>query len=1083
MPTFRISRLQSQLLSACTLAALALIVSISPLAIPAEAQATFNGLQTTAIAKGPIGVTGIATDFYGNLYLALPGSGTVLKETLANGVYTESIIASGLSFPAAVAVNASGNVYVADRSAGIIYKETPSGGTYTQSVFATGGEPTSIAIDQYGDLFIAQGPEGRVTEISSNDGSQVVVAKGFVNASAVAVNPTGSTFYVADYAGGIYEASYDYTTGKSSQLTVDASITSVTGLACNPAGDLFVSVAGQATVSEEVSYDQGQTYTQSSVFGTFTAPRALAVDFHGNLFVGDRTTNAIDEIEYSGIDFGSVAAGSASKKFTLDFTIHAGTTLANPSRSVLTTGIANLDFIDAGGTTCIPKTYSAATECVVNVEFKPRYPGESRGELTLFDGEGNARLTLYGLGAGPQIAYSNTNVTTLATGLASPYGFAVDAAGNSYLLVTSSTQKNSTAILRISSTGAQTIVYDGGGHFDSIAVDGVGDLYTTSMDRGLDPYSIDGYTALYYFTPQGVPNLLGGLPLSGATAIALDGSGSFYAAYGYTGTAHLGGVYRCTLTTVAVPVASGLTDPGQIAIDSQNNLYIADRSLGIVKVTPQGVPSGVAAGENGAGGVAIDPAGNLYYTDSYGPVYELPVGGSPQIIGTAGLYSPLALDGSGNVYFIAKGDGDNTGTLVRINRASPPTLAFATTKTGAVSTDSPKSSSIRNIGNRTLTMASVAYPTDFPEKPSGLASDCKAGTLAPGAGCTFTIDFKPISGSGTGSTVKLSEYLTLTSNNRNAAGSLQHIALTGTEIASAKLPASLTLAASSLTPTEGSAYTITASVTGPGPVPTGNVSFYSDKVLLSTVPLTSGKAVLKPSLTAGKHTLTASYSGDAKYFTATAGALAITVDKASSKISLSASSNPIKVGATVIFTAEVPSTIAGIPPTGTVRFFSGNTLLGTVSVAGGKATFSTTKLAAGKQTITAAYSGDTHYVAANTTLSITVEKALTVLALTALPNPANVGASVAFTAKLSATIAGTPPTGTVRFFSGNTLLGTVSVAGDKATFSTTKLAAGKQTITAAYAGDTHYAAANATLSITVEKALTRPAQETKIYVR
>ena len=147
MPTFRISRLQSQLLSACTLTALALIVSISPLAIPAEAQATFNGLQTTAIAKGPTGVTGIATDFYGNLYLALPGSGTVLKETLANGVYTESIIASGLSFPAAVAVNASGNVYIADKTGGGIYEETLSGGTYTQSLLVRVHNPVSIAID------------------------------------------------------------------------------------------------------------------------------------------------------------------------------------------------------------------------------------------------------------------------------------------------------------------------------------------------------------------------------------------------------------------------------------------------------------------------------------------------------------------------------------------------------------------------------------------------------------------------------------------------------------------------------------------------------------------------------------------------------------------------------------------------------------------------------------------------------------------------------------------------------------------------------------------------------------------------
>jgi hypothetical protein len=68
-------------------------------------------------------------------------------------------------------------------------------------------------------------------------------------------------------------------------------------------------------------------------------------------------------------------------------------------------------------------------------------------------------------------------------------------------------------------------------------------------------------------------------------------------------------------------------------------------------------------------------------------------------------------------------------------------------------------------------------------------------------------------------------------------------------------------------------------------------------------------------------------------------------------------------------------------------------------------------------------------------------------------SPADVGASVTFTA----TIASSAATGTVTFMDGSTTLGTAPVSGGQAQFSTSSLNLGTHSITALYSGDTTYA--------------------------
>src|SRR5262249_51865205 len=162
------------------------------------------------------------------------------------------------------------------------------------------------------------------------------------------------------------------------------------------------------------------------------------------------------------------------------------------------------------------------------------------------------------------------------------------------------------------------------------------------------------------------------------------------------------------------------------------------------------------------------------------------------------------------------------------------------------------------------------------------------------------------------------------------------------------------------------------------------------------------------------------YSGDSLDTASTSAALAITVNKAASSVTLTSSLNPALAGQSVTFTAAL--TPAGA--TGTVQFLDGATVLGTSTVSSGMASFSIASLIVGSHSITALYSGDGN-VAPSTSgaLAETVNKVPSSVALISSLNPVVVGQSVTFTATISPNRA----TGTVQFFDGATPLATVTL--------------------------------------------------------
>src|SRR6202035_295373 len=73
------------------------------------------------------------------------------------------------------------------------------------------------------------------------------------------------------------------------------------------------------------------------------------------------------------------------------------------------------------------------------------------------------------------------------------------------------------------------------------------------------------------------------------------------------------------------------------------------------------------------------------------------------------------------------------------------------------------------------------------------------------------------------------------------------------------------------------------------------------------------------------------------------------------------------------------------------------------------------------------------------------------ITLTSSPNPSNYGQSVDFTATVPSGV-----TGTVQFVDGSTTLGTGTISGTTATFTTTTLSVGTHPVTAVYSGDANY---------------------------
>ena len=249
--------------------------------------------------------------------------------------------------------------------------------------------------------------------------------------------------------------------------------------------------------------------------------------------------------------------------------------------------------------------------------------------------------------------------------------------------------------------------------------------------------------------------------------------------------------------------------------------------------------------------------------------------------------------------------------------------------------------------------------------------------------------------------------------------------------------------------------------------PPGRVQFRDQGTVLGDAPLLDGASITNPSatatfpfsqLSADPHTITAVYQpSDPDFSTNDTPSVTQTVNQvgtAPTTTTLVSSANPSTAGQSVTYTATV--TAATGTPTGNVTFKDGANTLGTQQLSGNTASFPASGLSVGSHSITAVYNGDpTFAVSISQPLAQTVNQGTATTTTTALvssANPSTPRQPVTFTATVTAATGTGTPTGTVNFNDGGILIGTSTLSGNTATFTTSSLTLGTHSITATFVG-------------------------------
>ena len=259
--------------------------------------------------------------------------------------------------------------------------------------------------------------------------------------------------------------------------------------------------------------------------------------------------------------------------------------------------------------------------------------------------------------------------------------------------------------------------------------------------------------------------------------------------------------------------------------------------------------------------------------------------------------------------------------------------------------------------------------------------------------------------------------------------------------------------------------------------PTGTVTFKEGAVTLGTATLalvgTVQTAKLElTTLTAGTHTLTATYNGSTDFTVSTSLSITITVGKAATTTTASSTTPAPAPGQDVKLKAVVKQASGTIKPTGSVTFREGATTLGTVPLAL-VGTTQTAKLTIpgglplGRHTITASYAGSSTFEASSSTVVVTVAKGSSLSTLTVTPVAATPGKSTISVAVTAVAPATGVPSGLVTFvvdsqapqvFSLNTV--------GKAQFSVTFATGSTHTVSVSYAGDNFFNASTQSKTFT-----------------
>ena len=601
---------------------------------------------------------------------------------------------------AGIAVDGAGNVYIADSGNNRVRKVSTAGiintvaGNGTSGTSGDGGPATSaqlvypsgLAVDGAGNLYIAAGDRVRKVSPDGNITTSTKAADG----SAIAVDSAGNLYI----AGG----------GEIRKVALSGAITTVaaengSAIAVDSAGNIYVAegtrvrkitpdgalatVAGNGTCG--YAGDGGPAST-AQVCAT-----GVAVDGVGNLYIADNFR--LRKISQAGI-IGTVA-GNGTCCYSGD---------GGPARTAM------LNLAPWGGGMAVDAAGNLYIADAANQRVRKISPS---GTITTVAGSGISN------------GYSGDGGPAISAQLNYPSGVAVDSAGDLYIADTGNQR-----IRKVSPFGVITTVVQTGAR--ALAVDRTDNLY----------YFADG-AGVRRVSPSGIITTVTSASFNVPYAVAVDSAGNLYVAE--IGTVADAPNYRVrkvspdgSITVVAGdgtagysgdggPAASAqLNGPVGLAVDTADNLYIADSFSGRIRmVSPSGIITTVAGngapGYSGDGGpatdaqlgslsgLAVDTAGNLYAADQYYNAIRLLQESTPSIVvsdvmnAASNLTGPIApgelvvVTGSGLgpaqlVSGVPGSDGlyptQLAGTTVLVNGTPAPLIYTWATEVAAIVPDS-----------------------------------------------------------------------------------------------------------------------------------------------------------------------------------------------------------------------------------------------------------------------------------------------------------------------------------------------------------------------------------------------------------
>ncbi len=206
------------------------------------------------------------------------------------------------------------------------------------------------------------------------------------------------------------------------------------------------------------------------------------------------------------------------------------------------------------------------------------------------------------------------------------------------------------------------------------------------------------------------------------------------------------------------------------------------------------------------------------------------------------------------------------------------------------------------------------------------------------------------------------------------------------------------------------------------PPSTGTVTIRDGLAFVTTAVLdqTGQSTVVLPLLSVGGHSIIASFAGNSAAAASTSSPASLSVVKAYTSATASASPATIMRGQSVTLTARV-DTSTGVP-NGTVSFKADGTTLATVGLIGQRASAIVSFESDGQKGIVAAYNGDTNFE--SSTAVTTVKVATPVVSLRSSASSVQAGDAVTLTAQVSGAAAGS-----MDWFDGAKPLATTAVDG------------------------------------------------------